>query len=168
MQLTATHRFARSFDDVWAVFVDPEAHVARHEHLGNHDVHIVSATPDATGLDIVVQSKVEGEVPAVAKKFIKPVNTVTTTDRWELHADGTGTGHSTIDIKGAPVTTKAVATLVPPADGDDPDSCTYTIVLDVSVNVPLVGGRVAGVLKPHLKSQLEAEFAATEAWLAAH
>ena len=48
----------------------------------------------------------------------------------------------------------------------DGDACTYTVVLDVKVKVPLVGDKVAKALRPQLEQQMQQEFEAAEAWLA--
>mgnify|MGYP001011501163 CR=1 FL=1 len=105
---------------------------------------------------------VDGEVPSVAKRFIKPSNTVTTTDRWVRGADGVCRGTSQMAISNVPLTVTAAARLEP--DGDD--SCTYAIDLDVALRLPLVGDRILRALRPQLRSQVDAEFEACERWLA--
>lgn len=166
MDINAHHRFERPLADVWAMFVDPEAHVGKYAGLGHRDItvlHTESAGPDDLTISIV--RTVDGEVPAVAKKFIKPTNTITTTDHWTRDADGVCRGRSTMATRGVPVSATARATLVP-AD-DDADACVYTVDLTVELKVPLIGDRIVRALRPQILDQLRTEFAADERWLAA-
>ena len=161
MDITATHRFTASLDEVWAMFSDPDAHVAKFERMGHTDLEVLSQEAGAEALDLTIRRKVEIEVPSVAAKFISPSNTVTSTDHWQRDGDERLSGHYEVDIKGVPAETKGTTSVV--ADGD---GCTYTVRLEVKVKVPLVGDRIAKALRPQLEAQLGEEFAAADAWLA--
>jgi len=164
MDITSSHHFDRPFADVWSMLLDPDAHVAKYEHMGHRDVEVVTAEPGDDALAITIVRQVDIDVPGVAKKFINPSNTVTSKDRWERKADGSGSGHSDVDIKGVPVQSTGSAALV----DDGAGGCDYTITLAMKVKVPMIGEKVAGALRPQLEAQLEAEFAASEAWLSEH
>lgn len=164
MDITSSHHFDRPFADVWAMLLDPEAHAAKYEHMGHRDVEVTSAEAADDSLAITIVRQVDIDVPGIAKKFINPSNTVTSQDRWELEGAGSAAGRTEVDIKGVPVQSNGRATLVDDGDG----GCDYTVELSVKVKVPMVGEKVAGALKPQLTEQLEAEFAAAEAWLATH
>ena len=163
MELSFTHHFDRPIDDVWAMVHDPESHIAKFTRMGHRDLEVVRQEQTDSSLDLTIRRTVSVEVPSVASKFIKPENTVTSTDHWERASDGTCSGHYEVDIKGAPAETKGTTGLVPSGDGTD-----YTVKLDVRVKVPMVGDRIAKALKPQLEKQMQEEFAASEAWLAEH
>jgi hypothetical protein len=133
--------------------------------MGYSNIELVSAEPGDDSLDISISRDVEVEVPSIAKKVLKPKNHITSTDRWWRDPDGTCHGTSTLDIKGLPVESSAVATFEADADGT---GCTYSLVLTMTITVPIVGERVAKALRGQLADQLEAEFDAAEAWLADH
>jgi carbon monoxide dehydrogenase subunit G len=164
MDISSSHHFDRPFADVWAMLTDPDAHVAKYEHMGHRDVSVVSSEVGDGSIDITILRQVDIDVPGIAKKVINPSNTVTSTDHWELGSDGSATGRTEVDIKGVPVQSTGKAALVAGADG----GCDYTVELTVKVKVPLIGEKVAGALRPQLEEQLAAEFAAGEAWLADH
>lgn len=164
MDISLSHHFDRPLADVWAMLLDPDAHVAKYTHMGHRNVEVLRAEPGDDSLEIAIVRQVDIEVPSIAKKFIKPANTVTSTDRWERQADGSCTGHSDVDIKGVPVQSTGSALLVDDGHG----GCDYTIGLVIKVKVPMVGEKVAGALRPQLEQQIESEFAASEAWLADH
>ena len=100
--------------------------------------------PGEDSLEIKIVRQVDIDVPSVAKKFIKPANTVTSTDRWERQADGSCGGHSDVDIKGVPVQSIGSASLV----DDGAGGCDYTITLTLKVKVPMIGEKVAGCPPP--------------------
>lgn len=164
MDISLAHHFDRPFAEVWAMLLDPEAHVAKYEHMGHREVEVTKAEPGDDSLEITIVRQVDIDVPGVAKKFINPSNTVTSDDRWELRADGAGSGHSDVDIKGVPVQSTGSAALV----DDGAGGCDYTIELAIKVKVPMIGEKVAGALRPQLEAQIASEFAASEAWLADH
>jgi hypothetical protein len=162
MDITSTHHFDRPFADVWAMLLDPDAHVAKYQHMGHRNVEVSSAEPGNDSLAITIVRQVDIDVPGVAKKFISPSNTVTSKDRWERKADGSGSGISDVEIKGVPVQSTGRASLV----DDGAGGCDYTIELAMKVKVPMIGEKVAGALRPQLEAQIESEFAASQAWLA--
>lgn len=164
MDISLTHHFDRPFADVWAMLLDPEAHVAKYQHMGHRDVEVQKAVPGDDALEITIVRQVDIDVPGVAKKFINPSNTVTSKDRWDRAEDGSGRGRSDVEIKGVPVQSTGSASLV----DDGAGGCDYTIDLAVKVKVPMIGEKVAGALRPQLEAQIESEFAASEAWLADH
>lgn len=163
MELSFTHRFDRPIDDVWAMVHDPESHIAKFTSMGHRDLEVISQEQTDSSLDLTIRRTVSVEVPSIASKFIKPENTVTSTDHWERAADGSCSGHYEVDIKGAPAETKGTTSLK--ADGD---GTAYTVKLDVRVKVPMVGDRIAKALKPQLEKQMHEEFAASDAWMASH
>ena len=161
MKLKMAHHFDHPIDQVWAMFHDPESHTAKFTSMGHRDLEVVAQETTADTLDLTIRRTVELEVPSIAKKLITPTNTVTSIDHWERRADGTFGGHYSVDIKGVPAKTSGKTNLVAGDGGAD-----YTVELEVKVSVPLIGEKVAGALRPQLEAQLEAEFAACDAWLA--
>jgi carbon monoxide dehydrogenase subunit G len=164
MDISSSHHFDRPFADVWAMLIDPDAHVAKYQHMGHRDVTVSDAEPAEDGIDITIVRQVDIDVPGIAKKFINPSNTVTSQDRWQLDGDGSASGRTEVDIKGVPVQSTGRASL----SDDGAGGCDYTVELTVKVKVPMVGEKVAGALKPQLVEQLDAEFSAAEAWLTEH
>ena len=161
MKISAIHQFDYPAATVWEMLHNPDSHVAKFARMGHSDIEVVSSEVTDTTLDIVLVRQVEMDIPSVAKKFLQPTNTVTSTDRWEDRGDGTYGGHFSVDIKGAPAESKGITKLVPINDV----ACEYTLEVAVKVKVPLVGEKIAGALRPQLETQLQGEFEAAEAWL---
>jgi hypothetical protein len=164
MGTNANHTFDHPIDDVWAMFADIDAHVAKFEGMGHREIEVLEYSADDREVLVKIQRVVELEIPGFAKRFLKPVNTVTTTDRWQAADDGTYRGTFSADAKGAPVEVKGTTRLEP--DGEL--RTAYQVSVELKVNVPLVGGRIASWASGDVDRQLRQEFEAGDSWLADH
>jgi carbon monoxide dehydrogenase subunit G len=161
VKITFTHRFDATIDEVWSMFHDPEAHLAKFRRMGHRDLEVVAEERTDDALDLTLRRQVDLDVPAVAAKFISPSNTVTSVDHWQRDSPTRLSGHYSVDIQGAPA--ESSGTTQVEADGT---GCTYTVELEVKVKVPIVGDKIAKALRPQLEAQMREEFAAADAWLA--
>ena len=77
MEFRASHRYDRPLEQVSAVFLDPDAHVGRYSLMGHRDIEVlhVESAGDTLGLKTI--RTIDGEVPKMAQRIIKPTNTVT-------------------------------------------------------------------------------------------
>lgn len=163
MDFTDSHRFASPVDAVWAMFQDPDSHLAKFEEMGHRDIELLEAEHDDDHFHIKVRRVVEIDLPGFAKRVMKPTNTVTTTDDWQRQADGTCTGEQLVETEGAPVKISATTRLEPDGDGT-----LYSVKIQLDVKVPLIGGKLANWAKGSVSEQLEHEFGAGDRWLASH
>jgi hypothetical protein len=86
------------------------------------------------------------------------------TDTWTAAGDGRWDGAFKVEVAGSPVELSGKMTLVPA--GERADS---TVTITMNVKVPLVGGKIADWAgKNEVRTTLDAEFAAGDAWLADH
>lgn len=159
MEFNGSHQYDRPIDQVITTFLDPDAHVGRYAAMGHRDIEILHLDRGDDTLDLKTVRTVEGEVPKMAQRLIKPTNTVTTTDRWE-RADGVFTGRSTILASNVPGTATIDAVIAPTGER----SCTYTIVLTLDLTVPLIGDRFVTLLRPKVMEIVDAEFEAWDRW----
>lgn len=165
MQIVKQHTFEAPVADCWKMFSDPAAHVAKFEGMGHHGVTVVEKKKTKKNLHLVVTREVDIEgVPGFAKKFIKPRNTVVSIDDWNDFGDGTYGGTFTLDTQGVPVDIEGKTLLE--ATGDD--ESLYTVTIDIKVNVPLVGGKLADFSKGIVLKQMDEEFRLGDEWLASH
>ncbi|MEZ5320956.1 MAG: DUF2505 domain-containing protein [Microthrixaceae bacterium] len=164
MEITRTHTFDAPAEQCWAMFSDPASHTNKFERMGHIGVEVVEKKKTKKQLRIVITREVEVDgIPGFAKKFIKPRNTMVSTDEWNDLGDGTYGGTFVLDTKGVPVQISGRTRLEPKGQQTE-----YTIVLDIKVNVPLVGGKLADFSKGIALRQLDEEFAIGDEWLAAH
>jgi hypothetical protein len=163
MELAVTHRFDHPTGAVWAMFTDPASHVAKFEGMGHRDLEVLETSFEDGVFRIRISRVVEVELPGFARKALKPTNTVITTDTWRDRGDGSYGGEYVVETVGAPVEASGTTSLRPDGDGT-----RYDVAVRFAVKVPLLGGRITDFFKGDVRSQIEQEFAAGDAWLAAH
>ncbi len=164
MRTVMHHTFEASGALCWRMFHDPASHVAKFEGMGHHGVTVLEQDQTDDELRIVITREVDLEgIPGFARKFVKPRNTVVSTDRWQDRGDGTYGGEFTLDTKGAPVEISGSTLLTP-----DGDRTHYEVTVEIEVKVPLVGGKLANFSKGIVEKQLTQEFALGDTWLASH
>ncbi|MBS1847802.1 MAG: DUF2505 family protein [Actinobacteria bacterium] len=156
MRFDATHTLARPITEVIDAFLDADAHVTRYEGMGSRDVEVLHRDSGDSSLTLKTVRVVEGEVPKVARKFIAATNTITTTDTWTRSDDGVLVGTSLIEASNVPGTATIAATLRAEGAG----TTVYDIVLDLALDVPLVGDRFVALLRPKVMEIIDTEFAA--------
>lgn len=164
MQIVKKHTFEAPIADCWAMFSDPKSHIAKFEGMGHIGVTVLEKKKTKKNLHIKVTREVEIDgVPGFARKFVKPQNTVVSVDDWNDLGDGTYGGTFTIDTQGVPMSVEGKTLLE--ANGDETN---YTVTIELKVNVPLIGGKLADFGKGIVSAQLEDEFRLGDAWLASH
>ena len=161
MKMTMTHDFDHPIEDVWAMFSDPAAHVAKFEAMGHRNIEVINEEPSEKSLRMVIKRNTDLDVPSIAKKVLPSSPTVTTDDTWEDKGDGTYGGHFLVTMDGVPQKTNGTTLITANDDG----TTHYEVEIDVSIKVPLIGDRIAKASKGELEKQLNAEFAAGDAWL---
>lgn len=159
MEFSATHSYDRSLDQVSAMFLDPDAHVCRYALMGHRDIEVLHVDAGDDALDLKTVRTIDGEVPKLAQRIIKPTNIVTTTDRWE-RSGGVFTGRSLIEATNVPGTATIAAAIEPAGE----TACTYTIELTLDLKVPLIGDRFVALLRPQVMEIVDAEFEAWDRW----
>lgn len=163
MDITTTHTFDATPEECWAMFSDPASHVNKFEQMGHHGVEVVEKKKTEQQLKIVITREVDIDgIPGFAKKFVNPRNTVISTDEWNDRGDGTYGGGFVLDTKGVPIELSGDTNIESAGDGQS----LYTVVLHISVKVPIIGGKLADFGKKIALAQLEHEFTIGDDWLA--
>ncbi|GAB3846855.1 DUF2505 domain-containing protein [Nesterenkonia populi] len=126
---------------------------AFHEHL-SHKVGSelksfeVNGTPES-GFTVVTQQAMSTDrLPEVAKKVVRGGTiSVTVTDKWGAPDEaGSRRADTTVEIAGVPVSGTAAQTLHARSDAE-----TKSVVRgDVSVKIPLIGGKVKSAAEPYI------------------
>lgn len=161
MEFTASHTFDAPTEAVWAMFSNPDSHVAKFEGMGHRDIEVIDHEGDDDGFRLVVSRVVDTELPGFAKKVLKPTNTVSTTDQWKAKGDGSYAGEFTAEAKGTPVQVSGTTRIAP-----DGDKTAYTLTTRVDVKVPIIGGKLSKWAAGMTREQIQMEFDAGDRWLA--
>ncbi|GAB3000676.1 DUF2505 domain-containing protein [Mycobacterium bourgelatii] len=143
-------------DDVMAMLLDEgfRNKVCEAQGLLSHNVSITKEG-DTTLVAIDKQQPMAG-LPSVATKFLGARTDVRQRETW------TGTDMTlTLEIPGKPGGGTGNVTVVS-KDG----KTVETVEINVEVSVPLVGGKVAGIIIDQFVAAMEAEYEVGKSWLA--
>lgn len=102
-------------------------------------------TPDG-GLRLVTRRRLPESVPSFLTRFAAPGSAVTQTDVWGPDQGGRRRGTWSVELAAAPATLGGDL-LLEPSDG----GCRWGVDGEVTVRVPLVGGRAEHFLAPLLE-----------------
>lgn len=143
--------------DVAAMLADPEFReaVCEHQRVIRHSVEI---EPDGDGFRArIEQVQAAKGIPSFARKFVGDEIEIVQTERWA----STERGDITVEIPGKPGDMSGSAQL-----REAGGTTTETVDLTVKVGIPLVGGKLEGLIGDLLLKALKAENVVGRKWLA--
>jgi hypothetical protein len=119
--------------------------------------HSVRIEAGGTGMQVEIdQVQAAHGIPGFAKKFVGDEIHIVQAERWSSPEQG----DVHVSIPGKPGEMKGTATLAEDAEGT-----TETVDLTVSVSIPLVGGKIEGLIADMLSKALRAEHRVGVGWL---
>ena len=151
MQFTQSMSYPGTVDEVVAMYLTP-AYLER--RFGQFVVE-GSATVSVEGERVSFAGIVRPElIPSAAARFVKSDLRIAFTE---------ATSRTSVTVDGAPVSVEATSTLASADAG-----CTREVTGNVSVRVPLLGGRIEKEAVSHLGRVVEREQALAARWLEEH
>ena len=159
MQFTQSISYPGTVDEVVAMYLTP-AYLER--RFGQFVVE-GSSTVSVEGERASFAGTVRPElIPAAASRFVKSDLRVTFTEEWATNEAG-ATSRTSVTVDGAPVSVEATSTLSPSDAGS-----AREVSGNLSVRVPLLGGRIEKEAVAHLGRVVEREQALATQWLEEH
>jgi len=159
MQFTQSVSYPGTVDEVVAMYLTP-AYLER--RFGQFVVE-GSSTVSVEGQRVSFAGTVRPElIPAAAARFVKSDLRVTFTEEWATNEAG-ATSRTSVTVDGAPVSVEATSTLSPSDAGS-----AREVSGNLSVRVPLLGGRIEKEAVAHLGRVVEREQALAANWLEEH
>ena len=159
MQFTQSVSYPGTVDEVVAMYLTP-AYLER--RFGQFVVD-GSSTVSVEGERVSFAGTVRPElIPAAAARFVKSDLRVTFTEEWATNEAG-ATSRTSVTVDGAPVSVEATSTLSPSDAGS-----AREVSGNLSVRVPLLGGRIEKEAVAHLGRVVEREQALAANWLEEH
>jgi hypothetical protein len=153
-----------SVEQVRAAFDDRQYWLARLADSGVDDAELESLDADTDGGVRVATAQIlrSDRLPAVVAQFHRGDLRIERREHWSPVSDGRAT--ATVDgaIAAAPVSLNGKATLQPGANG----GARLEFHVTVEVRIPLVGGKVEGLIGSQLVDLVIAEQRFTTTWLA--
>lgn len=159
MQFTQSISYPGTVDEVVAMYLTPDYLERR---FGRFVVE-GSTTVSVEGQRASYAGTVRPElIPAAAARFVKSDLRIAFTEEWTTNEAG-ATSRTSVTVDGAPVSVEAASTLASAEAG-----CTRDVTGNVSVRVPLLGGRIEKEAVAHLGRVVEREQELAAAWLEEH
>ena len=120
--------------------------------------HTVTIDRVGKGMAVEIDQVQEARgIPGFAKKFVGDEINIVQSEEWTSPEKG----NIHVSIPGKPGEMVGTALLT-----EDPDGTTETVNLTVKVNIPLVGGKIEGLIADLLSKALRAEHRTGVKWLA--
>jgi hypothetical protein len=137
-----------TIEQVHSMLADPDFRRAVCDRMGvlRNEVTIEAS---GEGMTVVIdQIQASQGIPSFAKKFVGEEIQIVQSEEWSTPVKGDI--HVTIPGKPGEMTGTALL-------AEDPDGTTETVNMSVKVNIPVVGGRIEGLIAGLLSKALRAE-----------
>lgn len=159
-KFTNTYSYDADLDAMWAMLSDRDYHQGKYESLDAANITFSTFAADETSITMVNERDVPADLPSFAKKIIGDTNHLTHTERW-TRVDDAATCSLEITVKNLPGGTSGTMEIKPASSG-----CTWDADLDIKIGVPLLGGKLEGVMHDETSLNFRQEKAFNDAWLA--
>ena len=151
-------------EKVFAAMSDPEYLRARLREIGGPGSGLLEhdTTPDGVRYRLR-QGIAKEDLPAVVGKVVSGDLAIERTETLNRTDDGSYAGDVDVTIPGMPASASGSMRL---ADADG--GALFEVHTDISVRVPLFGGKIEEIVAEQVRRLLEAETAFTVRWLGSH
>jgi hypothetical protein len=150
-------------DEVYATMTDPEYLRARLARIGGPGAGLLEHTADGEGTRYRLRHGLDAkDLPSMVRNVLPGELTIERTETWTRQGAGRYAGDVQVTIHGAPASAVGGMRLRDTERGDS----ELLVRADVTVNVPLIGGKIEDIIAQQVESLLAAETAFTQQWLA--
>jgi hypothetical protein len=151
-----------SADEVYATMVDPHFLRARLEQIGGPGAGLLEHSADVKGARYLLRLGLDAkDLPSAVRTVLPGDLTIERSERWTRQDSGRYLGDVEVMIPGAPASATGGMRLRDLPDGGS----ELNVRADVRVSVPLIGGKIEGVVGEQVQRLLAAETAFAETWL---
>jgi Protein of unknown function (DUF2505) len=152
-----------SADEVYATMVDPDYLRARLEQIGGPGATLLEHAADGTGAEYRLRHGLDAkDLPSAVRRVLPGDLTIERNEQWTRQDGGRYLGDVKVTIRGAPASAAGGMRLRDLPDGGS----ELDVRADVTVSVPIIGGKIEGVIGEQVRRLLTAETAFTRQWMA--
>jgi hypothetical protein len=146
---------------VFAAMVDADCLRARLAQLGGRNAALLEHAADADGARFRVQHGLDpSDMPQAVRGFLPDDFVIHRLETWRRASDGLYTGTADVDVPGTPASATGQMGLRDNGQGSE-----LRIRTDVTVRVPLFGGRIEASVGEQILKLLDAETTFTIDWM---
>lgn len=142
-------KFPESADVVIKMYTDKDYFLSKYKNLGADNIALLDESSEGNKFSINVKRCLPADVPlpSFAKKFFSGKMTIVQRDTWDASSK---IGRLDIEFKGVPVDASCDMKLV-----DEEDGSALLMDWNMSVKVPLIGGKLEKVLMEDMTKKVE-------------
>jgi hypothetical protein len=149
-------------EKVYATMVDPDYLRARLRDMGGPGAELLEHTADTAGASYRLRHGVDAKnLPGAVRGLFSTGITIERSERWTREDSGRYRGNVEVTVAGAPGSAAGGMRLCDVADGGS----EFQVHADITVNVPLIGGKIEGFVTEQMQNLLADESAFTQRWL---
>jgi hypothetical protein len=150
-------------DELFATMVDPDYLRARLEQIGGPGADLLEHMADGKGAHYRMRHGLDAkDLPSFVRRVLPADITIERSEHWTRQDGGRYLGDVRVTIPGAPASAAGGMRLRDLPDGGS----ELNVRADVTVSVPIIGGKIEGIVGEQVRRLLTAESAFTQQWLA--
>lgn len=151
MKFSYKQTFPKDADTVLKMFCDPAYHEKLQKTLGAMNIRQLEHKDDGTKFRIKLAYDVKSNVPlpGFAKKILGETSSVVQEESWDRSSKK---GTINVQVQNLPGTLSSVNTLA-----ESGGTTTKTFNWDVTVKIPLIGGKIEKLVVDDIKTKVEPE-----------
>lgn len=161
-KFTNTDPYDATVDQMWAMLSEEGYWRAKYESMGAQNIVFPTFEASDTEITMVNERDVPADLPGFAKKIIGETNHVTQTEKWTRAGDAASATEEIL-VKNIPGGTTGTMKISPSGAGS-----SWAADFDIKVSIPMVGGKLEGVLKDETASNFKQEKVFNDQWLGNH
>lgn len=152
--------YSADLDALWAMISTQDYWERKFAFTGGMQIQVEEWTASDTAVTVKTTRNVPADLPGFAKKIVGDTNHVTQTERWTRGAAAI-TGTIEIAVKNVPGGTTGTMSITPSGAG-----ASWAIDWDTKVPLPLVGGKLEGIMVDETRRNVTQEKQFNDTWLA--
>jgi hypothetical protein len=161
-QFDYRHTWSFPADEVYATMVNPDFLRARLEQIGGPGAALLEHSADTDGARYRLRHGLDPkDLPAVVRTVLSGDIVIERAESWKRDGAGSYTGDTRVTIPGTPGSATGVMRLRDTAEGSELHNR-----IEVTVKVPIIGGKIEESVTGQVRDLLESESVFTEEWLA--
>ncbi|MBK6764656.1 MAG: DUF2505 domain-containing protein [Micrococcales bacterium] len=162
-KISRVDKYQASADAVWAMLSDRAYVDSKYQALGDISTDVQTFDTSDSAITLKVERIVPADLPDFAKKILGDTNKLVQTEHWTA-SGGSYVCDLHIDFPGKPLKVTGRLEVKPTGDA----SADWVVNMDVKASVPLIGGKLEGVVEKETLASLDKEYAFNQEWLAGH
>lgn len=160
MQFTITHSYEKDTQTVFNTLTDETYLMQKFAATGAKNIKVIELGPTSEGHVVHLQMEIPSNPPEILKKFIRPMNAMTSRDVWTSTDKETKSGGFVVDIKGVPISLTGKSLLKPTNKG-----CDYIIEFEAKCGIPFIGGKLLSLVEKDTRANQQMDYAFTKKYL---